>query len=120
MKRILFAIIAGLLSVETINAQIVINELMQSNVDGVIDDLNEFPDSWVELYNAGDASVSLKGYRLGITDNSDDAWKLPDQTIASKQCVLVYCDEAATKLHTDFRLESGRGCNVYQIGRAHV
>lgn len=120
MKRILFAIIAGLLSVETINAQIVINELMQSNVDGVIDDLNEFPDSWVELYNAGDASVSLKGYRLGITDNSDDAWKLPDQTIASKQCVLVYCDEAATKLHTDFRLESGKGCNVYLFNGSEV
>ena len=40
-----------LLSSQTINAQLVINELMQSNIDCIMDDLNEFPDSWVELYN---------------------------------------------------------------------
>jgi hypothetical protein len=33
------------------HAQLVINEMMQSNVDCVMDDANEFPDSWVELYN---------------------------------------------------------------------
>jgi len=31
--------------------KLVINELMQSNIDCIMDDLNEFPDSWVELYN---------------------------------------------------------------------
>jgi hypothetical protein len=45
---------------QTTKAQLVINELMQSNVDCIMDDLNDYPDSWVELYNAGDASVSLK------------------------------------------------------------
>ena len=30
---------------------LIINELMQSNIDCWMDDLNDFPDSWVELYN---------------------------------------------------------------------
>ena len=38
----------------TANAQLVINELMQSNIDCLMDDLKEFPDSWVELYNPSD------------------------------------------------------------------
>lgn len=113
MKKYAFLILLGLFSSSTIKAQIVINELMQSNVDCIMDDLNEFPDSWVELYNAGDTYVSLKGYRLGTNAQKDAAWKLPDQSIAPKQYALVYCDKAASKMHTDFHLEPGKGCNVY-------
>ncbi len=47
------------------SAQLVINELMQSNIDCIKDDLNEFPDSWVELYNAGDKTEGLSEYKLG-------------------------------------------------------
>ena len=45
------------------HAQLVINELMQSNIDCVMDDLNEFPDSWVELYNSGTTPVNLRDYK---------------------------------------------------------
>ena len=47
-------------------AQLVINELMQSNIDCIMDDLNEFPDSWVELYNAGAEPVNLGDYKIGL------------------------------------------------------
>ena len=40
-------------------AQLVINELMQSNIDCVMDDLKDYPDSWVELYNSGTTSIRL-------------------------------------------------------------
>ena len=52
---------------------LVINELMQSNIDCVMDDRNEFPDSWVELYNNSGETVALKDYRLGIGTKSDEA-----------------------------------------------
>ena len=32
--------------VSTAHAQLIINELMQSNIDCIMDDINEFPDSW--------------------------------------------------------------------------
>ena len=92
---------------------LIINELMQSNIDCWMDDLNDFPDSWVELYNPSSANIDLSNYSLGVVPDAGEAWKLPSQTIAPGKYVIVCCDKEATKLHTPFRLESGKGCNVY-------
>ena len=54
------------------NAQLVINELMQSNVEEIMDDLNEFPDSWVEIYNLGPETAILSEYKIGITNNPNE------------------------------------------------
>ena len=112
MKK-LTILISLLLGWQTSQAQLVINEFMQSNIDCVMDDLNEFPDSWVELYNAGDANIFLNKYKLGTKEDGSDAWQLPLKEIAPKQHILVYCDKEGTDLHTSFRLESGKGCEIY-------
>ena len=91
-------------------SSLMINELMQSNIDCIMDDLNEFPDSWVELYNNSDEPVNLKDYQLGTS--ADDAWQLPDKPVKDKGFIIVYCDKEAAGLHTAFRLESGKGCTV--------
>ena len=98
------------------NAQLIINELMQSNVECYMDDINEFPDSWVELYNSGNEAVNLKDYKISNKNKEKKAWQLPDKTIASKGHVIIYCDKEGkedNRLHADFRLESGKGCVVY-------
>ena len=80
MKKLTILIL--LLAVwQTGRSQLVINELMQSNVDCVMDDLNEFPDSWVELYNAGSAEVNLWNYKIGLTDQAGEAWQLPNMPV---------------------------------------
>ena len=53
--------------------KLVINELMQSNIDCIMDDLHEFPDSWVELYNNSDEAIDLKDYQIGT--QKDSAWR---------------------------------------------
>ena len=98
----------------SINAQtLLINEIMQSNIDCVMDDMNEFPDSWVELYNPTSSTISLFGYKIGTTDNASKAWELPNKVIEPNKFILIYCDKEESDMHTDFRLESGKGCNVY-------
>ena len=92
-----------------VRAQLVINELMQSNIDCVMDDLNEFPDSWAELYNTGAEPVNLGEYKIGLKEKADDAWQLPSQTIGPGQYVIVFCDKEENGLHTDFRIDSGKG-----------
>ncbi len=96
-------------------AQVVINELMQSNIDCIMDDINEFPDSWVELYNTGDETINLKDYKLGLTDNPAEAFALSSFTLNPKAYKLVYCDKYDGKraYHAPFRLESGKDGSVY-------
>lgn len=112
MKK-LTLIISLLLGWQTAQAQLVINEFMQSNVDCIMDDLKDFPDSWVELYNNGEDILTLQDYKLGITDDPSEAWQLPDVKVPAKEWVLVYCDKVGRGLHTSFRLDSGKGCAVY-------
>lgn len=119
MHRIkpLFAI-ALTLALQTSWAQeqhghLVINELMQSNIDGIMDDLREFPDSWVEVYNPDSVAVNLKDYKIGITSRPQQAYQLPDKVVEAKQHVVIYCDKEGQKLHTNFRLESGKNGEVY-------
>jgi len=93
---------------------LVINELMQSNVECTMDDIHEFPDSWVELYNPTDAAINLGDYKIyNKKDKPKKAWQLPDKTIAAKGHAIIYCDKEEKGLHTNFRLESGKGCQVY-------
>lgn len=95
------------------NAQVVINEIMQSNIDCIMDDLNDFPDSWVELYNAGTESVNLSEYKLGTKDKASKAYQLPSETLAVGAYKIVYCDKVEDGWHTSFRLESGKDCLLY-------
>ena len=99
--------------VSTVHAQLVINELMQSNIDCVMDDINEFPDSWVELYNSGTTAVNLNSFSISDENDPKTAWTLPNKTINPGAYILVYCDKEETGLHTPFRLESGKGGAVY-------
>ena len=118
MKQYLLLLFA-LSGMSTAHAQdkgLIINEIMQSNVECLIDDIHEFPDSWIELYNAGDTEVNLKDYAIGTKTKANKAWQLPDKTIASKGYAIIYCDKEGienNRLHADFRLESGKGCVVY-------
>lgn len=114
MKRVIIYIL-GMMVMQSASAEVVINEIMQSNIDCIMDDLNEFPDSWVELYNAGSTSVNLSGYKLGESRDVNEAYTLPSYSLAAKARKLVYCDKTDENKnwHAPFRLESGKGCTLY-------
>ena len=111
-KLLLFALAHGVSS-QMLQAQIKINEVMQSNIDCIMDDLNEFPDSWVELYNAGTESVDLSQFLIGTKEDGSNAWRMSALSAAPGSYTLVYCDKASTEMHTSFRLESGKDCRVF-------
>ena len=100
------------------NGELIINEFMQSNIDGIMDDLNDFPDSWVELYNSGNIAVNLKDYKIGTKKKVANAWQLPDKMVGPGQYVIIYCDKAGedegvSALHTNFRLESSKKSSLF-------
>ena len=73
MKRLFTAAMLLVITTISANAQLVINELMQSNVVCTMDDIKEFPDSWVELYNSGTTTVNLKDYKIGTKADASKA-----------------------------------------------
>jgi len=115
MKKVLLLLATFMctgLSAQTL----VINELMQSNVETIMDDIKEFPDSWVELYNPTDAPINLQDYKISIKNKANKAWQLPDMTVEANGYVIIYCDKEGkedNRLHTDFRLESGKDGKLY-------
>ena len=97
---------------------LMINELMQSNIDCIMDELNDFPDSWVELYNPTDTAIRLQDYQIGIKKKVDKAWQLPDTAVAAHGYIIIYCDKAGedagvSAMHTDFRLETDKESKLY-------
>lgn len=117
ISRYYICLLTTILSISGVHTaagqNLVINELMQSNVDEIMDDLNEFPDSWVEVYNLGPETANLVNYKIGITPNPYEAWPLPAYAIPAGGHVIIYCDKESQGMHTNFRLDSGKDCQVY-------
>ena len=94
-------------------AQPVITEFLAGNNDHSLDGDGNASD-WIEIYNAGDESTDLSGYRL--TDDSDDLskWMFPKVELPAKQYMVVYASgqqapdyvDAAGNLHATFGLDS--------------
>lgn len=111
MKKILLlcltlAVAPQFVRSQTDKAKIRINEIMPSNINGIMDDWNEFPDSWVELYNAGESTCDLTGWFLSNDKNQLGLWKIPaDCKIPSKGYLILYLDKGDKDLHANFRLD---------------
>ena len=104
---IVATLLCGSASAQTLK----INEIMQSNVATIMDDITEFPDSWVELYNPSDSPCPLDGYQMGLLPDASTAWALPSGTLPAHGYLIVFCDREDKGRHTPFRLESGK-CGV--------
>lgn len=100
------------------NGEVVINEVMQSNIDYLMVD-DDFPDSWVELYNTTRGSINLNGWRIGTKEDFATCYALPSVTIAAGGHIVVYCDKENNGMHTDFRVDSGKG-NIFLYNASGV
>ena len=116
MRCFKFYLIVFIFSIVSHNifAKIWINEFMQSNIDEIIDDLNDFPDSWVELYNDSDVDVNIQNWYISDNEDYTKGWKIPTSaSIPAKGYLLIYCDRVGQGLHANFRLESGKNGAIY-------
>ena len=72
--------------------RVVINEVVASNVNGLVDEDGETPD-WIELYNADEMPVSLSGW--GLSDDPEEPleWVLPDLTLQPGAFLLILASD---------------------------
>ncbi|GEM_PF-356046 len=85
-----------------------INEFMANNKAAVSGPNNTYPD-WIELYNAGNASINVGGMYLSDDPTNPDVWQFPPNTIIEpKGFLLIWADNSSNRpdLHASFRLNA--------------
>lgn len=90
---------------------LVINEFLASNVTGLQDETGARPD-WIELYNLGDADVSLAGYALADAIDGEDAAELDGALVVpAGGWLLLWADDDAVNAasHLPFALAADGG-----------
>jgi hypothetical protein len=111
MKKIYLSIFT-LLFTAALFAQPVlrVNEIMSLNSSTIADpDFGLFAD-WIEIYNPNATSVDLAG--LYISDDPANLTKYqfptgePETIIPAGGFILIWCDDSASVLHTNFKLTS--------------
>ena len=88
---------------------LLINELMSDNASTVYDDRGALSD-WLELYNPGDRSVHVGGYRVGDSPDLAEAWTLPPGLLVPAGGFLLLWadgDSDPEDAHLPFKLSSG-------------
>ncbi len=86
--RVLTYILLIFLSVYS-HAQIYINEFLAFNVNGIVDEDNEYPD-WIEIYNAGAGAINLEDYALSDELLITDKWTFPDLLLDADDHIFVF------------------------------
>ena len=74
----------------TVNyAQVVINELMPSNISTLYDEDGDTPD-WIELYNAGTTTFDLENFYLSDDPNDLKKWQFPNVNLDPNQHLILF------------------------------
>ncbi|MCF8248157.1 MAG: CotH kinase family protein [Saprospiraceae bacterium] len=115
MNKLLLAL-ALCLSMLELSAQVVINEICASNLNGLTDGDGDRED-WFELYNSGATAVNLSGWFLSDNPANPQKWVIPNgQTIAAGAYRTVFCSAKdkvqGTSLHTNFKLTQTKSESV--------
>ena len=86
---------------------IVINELMASNLDVVADEDGAY-DDWIELFNTTANDISLEGLYLSDDANNLSKWALPNHDLTAGSYFIIWADSEDTQgaSHTNFKLSS--------------
>ncbi|MFV2069642.1 MAG: chitobiase/beta-hexosaminidase C-terminal domain-containing protein, partial [Pirellulales bacterium] len=91
-------------------ADVTITELMASNGNTLLDEDGASSD-WIELFNRGDATVSLDGWFLTDDAATPEKWQLPGVTLDPGAYLVVFASgkdraPAVGELHTNFKLSA--------------
>ncbi len=104
---IVFGILCSVISPTVLAQEMVrITEFMALNNNG-LDDEDGDEEDWIEIHNAGAASVNLDGWFLTDTTNNLTKWRFPAVILPANGYLVVFAsnkDRDVGELHTNFRL----------------
>ena len=95
-----------------------IAEVLVENDQTLQDEDGSYSD-WLEIYNAGQATVDLTGWHLTDRINDRTQWTFDGDSLEPGQSLLVFASgkdrrDVGQELHTNFRLSAGEYLGLYQ------
>ncbi len=88
-------------------AQVVLNELLASNVQGISDPDFRQKSDWVEVRNLNGFPVNVGGFFLSDDRKMTQKWAIPENTfIPSNGYLLLWADDQNVGVHTNFKLSA--------------
>lgn len=89
---------------------IFINEFMSSNGSSIKDEDGNNED-WIEIYNASESAINLKGYYISDRQNNPKKWAFPDIEISAKEYLVIFASNKNRRnpdgrLHTNFAISA--------------
>ena len=88
-------------------ADVVINEFLASNRNGIVDQDGDTSD-WIELRNRGDEAADLRHYFLSDDPENLTKWQLPSRQLEADEQIIVFAsgkNRVADELHAAFKLD---------------
>ena len=107
-KYISWLIISIMVGYSTSAQTVVINELMSSNNQTLVDEDGDTPD-WIELYNSGNSSVNLSGFYLSDDSTNLTKWAMPSTMMLPQGQLVIFAsgkNRQAPEMHTNFGISS--------------
>ena len=77
-----------------------INEFLARNDGGLRDGTGRASD-WIEVFNAGDEQINLKGYHLTDSAQELTKWTFPDTMLAPNEYVVVWSARSLSETNTN-------------------
>jgi hypothetical protein len=89
--KIKYILLIGILliSINPIKAQLLLNEISNTNNSFITSSDEDDNDDWIEIYNAGSAAVNLLNYGLSDRPNEPDKWLFPEIIIQPYSHLIV-------------------------------
>ena len=118
-SRVLWCLVGVFLRVAESTGDVCISELLADNESGLSDEDGNRQD-WLELYNSGEAAVSLDGWWLTDKSSNKTQWRLPAVSIAAKGTLFIWASgknraSPAAPLHANFSLsKDGEYLGLYR------
>ena len=106
--KIKLTILLWVIALTAFSQGIVINEVMTSNSNTILDDFGE-PSDWLELYNDSEETIDISGWYLTDDEAVLMKWQFPNTTMLPGSFLLVFCsdrDTLSAYLHTNFKLKA--------------
>lgn len=85
---------------------ICINEICDNNFS-TVPIVGHEGDDWIELYNASEEAIFLKGWTISDSENDLKKYELPEMVLESKEFYVLYANGEGEESFLNFRLSQG-------------